>query len=71
MPTLNIKPTHKSIKNYYTELKTYAKIGAEHEGAVRIAFQNLLQQYLGRGSVSCQDRQTERHHQRPKSCRGP
>ena len=45
MPTLNIKPTHKPIKNYYTELKAYAKIGAEHEGAVRTAFQNLLQHY--------------------------
>ena len=45
MPTLNIKSTHKPIKNYYTELKTYATIGAEHEGAVRTAFQNLLQHY--------------------------
>ena len=45
MPTLNIKPTHKPIKNYYTELAEYAKVGAEHEGAVRIAFQNLLQHY--------------------------
>ena len=45
MPTLNIKPTHKSIKNYYTELAEYAKVGAEHEGAVRTAFQNLLQHY--------------------------
>ena len=45
MPTLNIKPTHKPIKNYYAELEEYAKIGAEHEGAVRTAFQNLLQHY--------------------------
>ena len=45
MPTLNIKPTHKPIKNYYTELEEYAKVGAEHEGAVRTAFQNLLQYY--------------------------
>ena len=45
MPALNIKPTHKPIKNYYAELKAYAKIGAEHEGAVRTAFQNLLQHY--------------------------
>ena len=45
MPTLNIKPTHKPIKNYYTELAEYAKVGAEHEGAVRTAFQNLLQHY--------------------------
>ena len=45
MRTLNIKPTHKPIKNYYTELEAYAKVGAEHEGAVRTAFQNLLQHY--------------------------
>ena len=45
MPILNIKPTHKSIKNYYSELEAYTKIGAEHEGAVRTAFQTLLQHY--------------------------
>ena len=45
MPALNIKPTHKPIKNYYAELEEYEKIGAEHEGAVRTAFQNLLQHY--------------------------
>ena len=45
MPALNIKPTHKSIKTYYAELKAYTKIGVEHEGAVRTAFQNLLQYY--------------------------
>ena len=45
MPAFNIKPTHKPIKNYYAELEEYAKVGAEHEGAVRTAFQNLLQHY--------------------------
>ena len=45
MPLLNIKPTHKPIKNYYAELQAYDSIGAEHEGAVRTAFQNLLQHY--------------------------
>ena len=35
---LNIKPTHKPIKNYYAELGRYAKLGAQHEGAVRVAF---------------------------------
>ena len=45
MPALNIKPTHKPIKNYYAELDAYTKIGAEHEGAVRTAFQSLLQHY--------------------------
>ncbi len=45
MPHLNIKPTHKPIKNYYAELDAYTKIGAEHEGTVRTAFQSLLQHY--------------------------
>ena len=35
---LNIKPTHKPIKNYYAELKLFTKFGAQHEGAVRVAF---------------------------------
>ena len=42
---LNIKTTHKPIKNYYAELKQFTKLGAQHEGAVRVAFQNLLQHY--------------------------
>ena len=42
---LNIKPTHKPIQNYYAELRQYANLGAQHEGAVRVAFQNLLQHY--------------------------
>ena len=42
---LNIKTTHKPIKNYYAELKQLATLGAQHEGAVRVAFQNLLQHY--------------------------
>ena len=41
----NIKPTHKPIKQYYAELQEYDSIGAAHEGAVRTAFQNLLQHY--------------------------
>ena len=45
MLNLNIKPTHKPIKNYYAELQEYDSIGAAHEGAVRTAFQNLLQYY--------------------------
>ena len=54
MPILNIRPTHKSIRNYYIELAEYAKVGAGHEGTVRTAFQNLLQHYqslLGLHSV--------------------
>ena len=35
---LNIKPTHKPIKIYYAEFERYTKLGAQHEGAVRVAF---------------------------------
>ena len=45
MLELNIKPTHKPVKQFYAELKEYAAIGAGHEGAVRAAFQNLFQHY--------------------------
>ena len=45
MPILNIKPTHKPIKNYYAELKEYEQLGEQNEGTVRAAFQSLLQHY--------------------------
>ena len=49
---LNIKPTHKPIKTYYTELERYATLGAQHEGAVRVAFQTLLQYYCGQRNLT-------------------
>ena len=49
---LNIKTTHKPIKNYYAELKQFTKLGAEHEGAVRVAFQTLLQYYCGQRNLT-------------------
>ena len=52
MPHLNIKPTHKPIKTYYAELQEYDTIGVAHEGAVRIAFQNLLQHYCRQASLT-------------------
>ena len=52
MPDLNIKPTHKPIKTYYTELEKYARHGAENEGTVRAAFQNLLQHYCSRSDLT-------------------
>ena len=52
MPNLNIKPTHKPIKTYYAELQEYTHIGVEHEGAVRTAFQNLLQYYCRQASLT-------------------
>ena len=51
MPHLNIKPSHKPIKTYYAELQEYDNIGVEHEGAVRTAFQNLLQHYCRQASL--------------------
>lgn len=42
MPSLSLKPSHKPIKNYYEVLEQYSKLGAVHEGAVRSAFQSLL-----------------------------
>ena len=42
---LNIKPTHKPIKQYYAELKEYEHLGEQNEGTVRAAFQSLLQHY--------------------------
>lgn len=43
MDRLNLKPTHKPVRNYYDELRQYQAIGVAHEGAVRAAFQNLLE----------------------------
>ena len=45
MSEINIKPTHKAIETYYTELEKYEQLGEENEGTVRAAFQNLLQYY--------------------------
>ena len=52
MPTLNIKPSHKPIKNYYLELEKYAQLGEQNEGTVRAAFQSLLQHYCGQSDLT-------------------
>ena len=43
MPTLSLKPTHKIVTAYYDNLAKFAKLGIKHEGAVRSAFQELLE----------------------------
>ncbi len=43
MPTLNLKPTHKTVKSYYAALDQFAQLGITHETAVRAAFQSLLE----------------------------
>ena len=52
MPDINIKTTHKPIKNYYTELEKYAQLGEANEGTVRTAFQNLLQHYCHQSNLT-------------------
>ena len=43
MPTLNLKPTHKPVKSYYSALDQFARLDVTHETAVRAAFQGLLE----------------------------
>ena len=42
MPQLNLKPTHKPIKEYYATLQEYSEQGITHEGAVSAPFATLL-----------------------------
>ncbi len=43
MPTLTLKPTHKTVTAYYDALDRYRQHGVTHETAVRAAFQALLE----------------------------
>ncbi len=43
MPTLNLKPTHKPIREYYAALERFDRLGVSYESAVRSAFQSLLE----------------------------
>ena len=43
MPALNLKPSHKIIKDYYHSLEEFDHYGVTHESAVRSAFQTLLE----------------------------
>ena len=42
MPKLNLKPTHKPIRDYYTTLQQYKQHDIRHEGAVSSPFDTLL-----------------------------
>jgi hypothetical protein len=42
MPSLELKPTHKPIVNYYAALRQFDDLGVSHEGAVKSAFHGLL-----------------------------
>ena len=47
-----IKPTHKSIKTFYTELKQYESLGATNETEIRLAFATLLQHYARQNNLT-------------------
>ncbi len=42
MQQLNLKPTHKLVRNYYEVLGQFGQLNIDHEMAVRSAFQDLL-----------------------------
>ena len=42
MPQLNLKPTHKAIRDYYATLQQYEQHDITHEGAVSSPFETLL-----------------------------
>ena len=42
MPVLNLKPSHKPVKEYYKALGDVRQLSLLHEGAVAPAFANLL-----------------------------
>jgi len=42
MQQLNLKPSHRLVKNYYEVLGQFGQLNIDHEGAVRDAFQDLL-----------------------------
>ena len=42
MPKLNLKPTHKPVRDYYATLQQYEQHDVTHEGAVSAPFETLL-----------------------------
>ena len=42
MPKLNLKPSHKAIRDYYGTLQQYVQHAVRHEGAVSSPFETLL-----------------------------
>ena len=47
MTTLNLKPNHKAVTEYYEQIKTLSSLGASKEGAVSPAFATLLRHCSG------------------------
>jgi hypothetical protein len=67
MPTLNLKPTHKPVQDYYTALaQTTQQMSLLHEGAVAPHFANLLRACASRVGWTLQEQfQLPRKGQKP------
>lgn len=67
MPTLNLKPTHKPIQEYYAALdQTIQQMSLLHEGAVAPHFANLLRACASRVGWTLQEQfQIPRKGQKP------
>ena len=68
---LELKTTHKAVRDYYKHLAEFQKLGVKHEGAVRAAFQRLLEhccRQIGRTFVG--EYKVQRPGRRPISVDG-
>ena len=48
----DIKPTHKPIRTFYTELKQYESLGATNETEIRLAFVTVFQHYARQNNLT-------------------
>ena len=56
MRSLELKPTHKPVKNYYAALRHFDDLGVSHEGAVKSAFHGLLEHCVRQHVANCEFR---------------
>ena len=54
MPLLNLKPTHKAVKDYYAAMKDLDALGADKEGAVSAPFYTLMEHCAKKVNAACQ-----------------
>ena len=52
MPPLQLQPSHKAVRAYYESLRQLSILHVSHEGAVRAAFQRLLEECARRFGLS-------------------
>ncbi len=54
MPLLNLKPTHKAVKDYYAAMNALDAHGADKEGAVSAPFYTLMEHCAKKVNAACQ-----------------